>query len=293
MKKLTIFTPTYNRAYILPQLYNSLTRQTDKNFCWLVVDDGSTDETELLFNKWVQENLIDIKYIKQVNGGKMRAHNTGVKACDTDLFVCVDSDDYVVDDAVENILDNYKNWETRYEISGMIAYKGKKDNNLLSSVFPKGVKIITLGDLYRKGFSGDTTLVYRTKILQEYLFPEIVGEKFVTEDYVYCQIDEKYKMILNPKIITICEYLQDGYTKNAIRLIVNNPKGMLNYYNLKIVYAKSIKERALYVIRYTAFAKLCGGKHNFKNCKSKFLYIFCLPVSYCYYFNKKNLLKAE
>ena len=104
MKELTVFTPTYNRAYTLGRLYESLCRQSNKNFEWLVVDDGSKDGTEELIKSWQSEEKISIRYIYQENGGKMRAHNRGVKSTETELFVCVDSDDYLVDDGIEKIL---------------------------------------------------------------------------------------------------------------------------------------------------------------------------------------------
>ena len=103
-EKLTIFTPTYNRAYTLKKLYASLIEQINQNFEWLIVDDGSTDNTEEVVKQWVDEKKITIRYFKQRNGGKQRAHNKGVEICNTELFICVDSDDYIVKDSVDKIL---------------------------------------------------------------------------------------------------------------------------------------------------------------------------------------------
>ena len=107
--KITVFTPTYNRAYILKNLYESLMRQTVQKFEWLIVDDGSTDETADLVATWQKENKISIRYLKQRNGGKQRAHNKGVEECKTELFVCVDSDDYIAECSIESILKTWKN----------------------------------------------------------------------------------------------------------------------------------------------------------------------------------------
>lgn len=288
MKELTVFTPTYNRANTLPKLYNSLINQTQKEFVWLIVDDGSIDNTKEIVEKWQKENKIEINYIYQNNGGKMRAHNTGVKNCKTDLFVCVDSDDYLVDNAVELILKESNAIMNNETLSGIVAYKGFTDNKVIGNQFPKVQDVSSLGDLYRKGFKGDTTLVFKTNILKAYLFPEFESEKFVTEDYVYCQIDEKYKMKSLREILTVCEYLNDGYTKNALKLILNNPKGMLSYYNLKIKLSKSLKERVGYVVRYMGFGKLSKRKGLFKNCNSKFLYVVCYPLSFAYYLKKRK-----
>src|SRR5665647_1656547 len=104
MSTLTIFTPSYNRGYILGQLYHSLLEQTCMDFEWVIVDDGSTDNTKDLVQAWTNEGKLTIRYIYQKNGGKMRAHNTGVLYATTELFLCVDSDDYLVETAVEEIL---------------------------------------------------------------------------------------------------------------------------------------------------------------------------------------------
>src|SRR5699024_7599204 len=106
---LTIFTPTYNRAYILPKLYNSLVEQSNKDFVWLIVDDGSTDNTKKLVFTWIRENKISIKYYYQKNQGKSIAHNKGVKETDTELFSCVDSDDYLTKDCVEVVMNTWNN----------------------------------------------------------------------------------------------------------------------------------------------------------------------------------------
>lgn len=292
MKLLTIFTPTYNRANTLPRLYDSLTKQTVKEFVWLIVDDGSVDNTREMVEKWQKEKNIDIQYIHQPNGGKMRAHNTGVKNCETNLFVCVDSDDYLVENGVELILNKANELLLDNSLSGIVAYKGVTENKVIGNEFPNGVVTSTLGDLYRKGFKGDTTLIFKTEILKAYLFPEIENEKFITEDYVYCQIDEKYKMKLLPEILIICEYLDDGYTKNALKLILNNPKGSLIYFNLKIKLSKGLRERISYVVRYTSFGKLAKSKNLYRNCNCKFLYVVCYPLSFVYYMKKRRLKNA-
>lgn len=291
MKKLTIFTPTYNRAYILGKLYGSLLNQTCKEFIWLIVDDGSKDETKDLVNGWIKENKIEIKYIFQPNGGKMRAHNTGVKNCGTELFFCVDSDDYIVKNAVEEILNFSQELLKKDNLSAIVAYRGKNESEVIGNKFPKNTKESALNDLYRKGFKGDTSLVFKTEILKNYLFPEIEGENFITEDYSYSLIDEKYRMMVLPEILTVCEYREDGYTQNIVKYIINNPIGMINYYRLKIDLSKTLKEKAMAVIRYTGFGKLAKQKNLYKNCNAKFLYMLMYPLSMIYYLKKKKLIK--
>ena len=104
MKTLTVFTPTYNRAYLLPKLYRSLCDQTNKDFIWLIIDDGSIDNTEEIISQWIFEDKIDIKYHYKDNGGMHTGHNLAYKVIETELNVCIDSDDFMPDNAVELIL---------------------------------------------------------------------------------------------------------------------------------------------------------------------------------------------
>ena len=129
-KKITVFTPTFNRAYKLDDLYESLLKQTEQNFIWLIVDDGSTDNTEEKVKGWIKKGEMEILYYFQENAGKMQAHNKAVLECRTELFLCVDSDDYLVEDAIEKIL---KKWlkRDRNNMAGIIAYKGDKKGQIL------------------------------------------------------------------------------------------------------------------------------------------------------------------
>jgi glycosyltransferase involved in cell wall biosynthesis len=104
MKLLTVFTPTFNRAYCLEKCYKSLVNQTCYEFVWLIIDDGSTDQTKVLVEKWKKEEKVEINYIWQENQGMHGAHNTAYEQIDTELNVCIDSDDYMPEDAVEKII---------------------------------------------------------------------------------------------------------------------------------------------------------------------------------------------
>ena len=134
---ITIFTPTYNRAYTLDKLYQSLVAQTSKDFCWLVVDDGSTDNTEQLIASYIDEGLLDIRYIKQENGGKQRAWNTAVANCTTELFYCLDSDDYFVPDAVESLLGAWHEAASDRGIAGIHSQRGWNASSPWGGVLPR------------------------------------------------------------------------------------------------------------------------------------------------------------
>lgn len=285
-KTLTVFTPTYNRAYILPKLYESLKEQTSQDFCWLVVDDGSTDNTEELINAYKAENLVDITYLKQPNGGKQRAHNTGVKNAQTELFVCVDSDDHLVADAVESLISKWQEVKAN-NVVGIVGYRGKNQNETLSGEFTIHGQC-TLQKLYNSGFKGDTTLMYKTEVLKAHLFPEIEGEKFITENYVYYQIDKIGELEVFEKILVIAEYLEDGYTKSKYKLHAKNPLGYIMYYNMLIGDTKSLAKKFKYSVALADVMFLGKVKGKFKKAKNKFMLFWAMPLGYLVYLKRRK-----
>lgn len=254
---LTIFTPTYNRRPLLTRLYESLKNQTCLDFTWLIVDDGSTDDTESLVKQWQQEQIINIRYAYFENGGKMRAHNRGVELCDTELFLCLDSDDYIVNEAVEEILGLSNELEDE-KIAGIVAHKGKSETEPLYNVQFPDVKTSTLYGLYLKGFKGETTLVYKTRVLREYPFPEIEGEKYVPEDYIYDKIDMEYILLVLPKIITVCELVSEGYTDSVKSLKRNNPCAWFLYYEQRARITPMSLLKLKYLGFYVYYAERCN-----------------------------------
>lgn len=289
-KTLTVFTPTYNRAYILPKLYESLCRQSCDDFVWSIVDDGSTDNTEDLVRGWIDDNEIEIKYLKQENGGKMRAHNRGIERCDTPLFVCVDSDDYMTDTAVEEILDFWqKNYRGEENICGMIAYRYMTDDNNIPNIvkrFPP-VSSCTMHSLMKKyNHQGETVIILRTEVFEKFPFPEIAGEKFITEAFVYDQIDQTYKILLCDKAFVVCKYLPDGYTCSRTSIYKHAPKGWAMYFNQQCnLWHKenSFKEQIKAITYYIIMSDAAGEKGIYKNCTDKsYRYFLAKIASYIY-----------
>lgn len=292
MKLLTIFTPTYNRAYILPELYRSLCKEPSDSFIWLIVDDGSTDNTQELVENWQRENLIEIVYFKQENGGKMRAHNKGVELCTTPLFFCIDSDDQIATGAVEKILETHQTLRDDESLGG-IAAKRLIINKLASKDLPDQ-KRSTLHNIYASGFKGDTSLVFKTDILKEFPFPEIDGEKFVTEGYVYDQIDQKYELLILNEYLMRCEYQEDGYTFNADSLYLKYPKGWALYFSQYYkFYAKSMRDRIKYMGYYLSMCLIAKTPflQVLKDAPSLFICIISIPAG-IKFFNrfKRNTL---
>ena len=252
---ITVFTPTYNRKYIIPKLYDSLCKQTKKDFEWLVVDDGSTDGT----NEWLEEickkdNGFPITYIYQENGGKHRAINRGVKEAKGELFFIVDSDDSLVPTAIEKMLswaDEVRGLEKCAGVSGMC---GTNAYNPIGEYFDEHADYIDATNLEREKYNllGDKTEAYYTELLAKYPFPEFEGENFITEAVVWNKIaKDGYFLRWYPDIIYIADYLEDGLTKSGKEKYKKNPQGVLYWSRLEIeVYPKSFQKKTLAINRY-------------------------------------------
>lgn len=214
---ITVFTPAYNRENTLPRLYASLLRQTSTNFEWLIVDDGSQDNTSLLVRKWIDENKLVINYLKQENGGKHRAINLGVESAKGDLFFIVDSDDYLTNDSVEFLEKQFSLLEGN--IIGLAPRKGYNDKKLVGKPFPKDSFISNhIEKTHILGLNGDLAEVVKTDILRQYKFPDFPGERFCAESLLWNKLaNEGFKFIYSNRLIYICEYLDGGLTANSLQ----------------------------------------------------------------------------
>lgn len=232
---ITVFTPTFNRAYALPKLYESLCYQTSNQFEWVIVDDGSTDNTKEIVSNWINEGKIDIRYIYQPNAGKPAAHNRGVVEAKGDMFVCVDSDDCLVPDAITSILNCINIIQSKKDLVGILAFRMHTDNTPITRITDNSVKACTLSGAYKKhGLSGDTMLIFKTDVVRKFEFPIVAGEKFIPEGYLYNKIDKIGKLFILRKYLYVCEYLDDGYTKNVSKLIFNNYKSYVIHINVRL-----------------------------------------------------------
>ncbi len=223
---VTVFTPTYNRAYILGDLYHSLQRQTCMDFEWLIVDDGSADDTKALVSSWqAEENPFPIRYVYQENGGKCRAINRGLKEADGRLFFTVDSDDYLTDDAIEKVI----RWDGELprdgHFCGYVGNRGITPTQTPNRLFPGGYLDGTALDRYDQ-VDGERAFVFYTEIHRKYLYPEFPGEKFLTEAVTWdLMAHDGYKMRFYNDIIWIWEYKDDGLTRAGYRVFLENPQG--------------------------------------------------------------------
>lgn len=260
--KITVFTPTYNRAYIIENLYRSLRRQTACDFEWLVVDDGSTDNTEELFRIWRQEeNPFPIRYFKQENGGKCRAINRGLELAEGELFFTVDSDDYLTDDALEKVL----RWEAElpkgHQYCGFAGNLGTAPDETPNRIFEEAYFDGTALDRYG-AVDGERAMVFYTDVHRKYPYPVYDGEKFMTEAVAYNRMaHDGYKMRFYNDIIWIYEYKEDGLTKAGSSIFLNNPKGYGLWLREKAAFQDaSMKERLKMYYTFTCdlYSRLSG-----------------------------------
>lgn len=223
---ITVFTPTYNRENTLARLYESLKEQTYKDFEWLIVDDGSTDSTSSLIQKFQEENIIHIRYYYTSNGGKHRAINLGVKKANGELFFIVDSDDYILPNALDIIWKYWNSIPQKELYSGLTFRKYDiKNKKLCGRKFHE--KVFESNHVEVSNIYGDVdyAIIFSKNILKQFPFPEIEDEKFVPEGFMWAQITSSYKMKYIDEIIYFCEYKDDGYTKNFKKNFKTNPKG--------------------------------------------------------------------
>lgn len=252
---LSVITPTYNRGEMLIELFQSLQIQTYKNFEWIVVIDGSTDNTVKICEELKRKSTFDMQIINQTNGGKHRALNTGILQSNGEYTMIVDDDDYLVEDAVEMV----KKWtDSIQDISGFAGVSGLRgeSKDKIIGEFPKGKRYIDATNLERrkKHLTGDKAEVYKTDILKQYRFPQFEDEKFLAEGCVWNHIaGDGYKIRWFGKIIMIGKYLPDGLT-NSQNKELNNFQGF-TYTSVIGAKYKTGPEKIMTIFRYYEIAK--------------------------------------
>ncbi|WP_078553413.1 glycosyltransferase family 2 protein [Bacillus alkalicellulosilyticus] len=279
MKMLTVFTPTYNRAYCLSSCYESLVSQTNKEFTWLIIDDGSTDNTKEIVQEWIDEGEIEIRYHWQENQGMHGAHNTAYELIDTELNVCIDSDDSMPSDAVEKITSF---WEANRsdEVSGIIGLDANSSGDIIGTKLPEKMKRSTLFDLYNQhGVKGDKKVVYRTELSKRYPYPIFSDERYVGLAYKYFKLDEEFEMLLLNEVLCIVEYLPDGSSMNMLNQYRKNPKGFAFYRKelMKLTFANtSFKFRQ--AVHYVSSSLLMKNWKFIKETPCKLLTLLAIPL---------------
>lgn len=294
---LTVFTPTYNRAYTLHLCYESLKRQTCKDFLWLVIDDGSTDNTKELIKNWITEGIVPIQYHYQENQGMHGAHNAAYERIETELNVCIDSDDYMPDDAVEKMIGFWRKYGSK-EYAGIVGLDADFKGNIIGTRMPENLKSSTLSDLYgRYKVKGDKKLVYRTELVKKTPpYPIFTGEKYCPLSYKYILIDQKSPLLVMNDVLVHVEYLADGSSLNMINQYKRNPRGFSFFRKVAMKYAPSYKDRFRESIHYVSSNLLIKNKNFLVESPRRMTTLFSIPIGYLLYLyiqntNKKTVVK--
>jgi len=281
MKTLTIFTPAFNRAHLLPRLYESLCQQTCQDFEWLLVDDGSSDATKELVSKWILENKIPITYIYQENQGMHGAHNTAYRTIKTTLNTCIDSDDYMPLNGVALILSKWEAIDQK-KYAGIIGLDASESGAVLGSKFTTDTT--TLEDFYLDGGTGDKKLVYRTEIINSYPeYPIFEGERYVGLGTKYLFVDKDYEMVTLNEVLVIVDYQPTGSSNTMFFQYLKYPKGFIYNRITTMKYSKSTKRKFIEAIHYISSCIILKRLNFLKESPEKFLTILAVPFGIVLY----------
>lgn len=276
--KISVLTPTYNRENLLGRLYQSLIENSKEEIEieWLIMDDGSTDDTKNLVHQWKEEKKISIEYFYQENQGKMKALNNLVEKASGDLIIECDSDDYFTPNAFDVIKKEYQN-NKQENIYAMCFLKNNQNGQNMGKNFKN--QTTTMFDLYfKEGEDGEKCLVFNASIRKKYKYELENNESFITEARMYHKMDLHYKILCINKPIMICEYQLDGYSKNIKQQFQENPYGYYEYF--KEIFEHDMRKvkwkKRLYVIKhyilFTYLTKRKKARKNVKGITNKILY---------------------
>lgn len=278
---ITVLTPTFNRGGGLQSLWDSLQKQTVKDFEWLVVDDGSTDGTKNLITKLQEKSDFPIRYIYKSNGGKHTALNVGIQTIRSELTFIVDSDDCVTDDAVESILKIHKKYRSQNNICGYAFLRAFPDGKVNGKKFDVNEKIGSYIDVRVNGndTGADKAEVFKTHCLKEFPFPEYPNEKFLGEDLVWVRMARKYEMVHINKAIYVGNYLEDGLTNNRRKHNIASPVGCMHRAEEFMESDLKTRYRIKGGLQYIVYGRFAGVKicDLIRKSRHKVLATVCTP----------------
>ena len=267
MPFISILTPTYNRGKLLLPLYDSLKNLTFKDFEWLIVDDGSEDDTEQYALSWIAHNIenaeFPIRYIKKSNGGKHTAINRGVREASGELILILDSDDTLPEDSLATIAQYYEQCKGYKDCAGVCGLMAHHDGQLIGTGFPKDPmyeSALQFRYAEKGNVTGDLLEVYKTSVMREFPFPEIENEKFCPESLVWNRIANKYKLFCFNKVIYYRDYLEGGLTSKIVRIRMNSPIASTMTYAEMLDYNISLKWKIRSAINYWRFKYCISNK---------------------------------
>ena len=312
MPILTIFTPAYNRAHTIERTYNSFCRQTCRDFEWLIIDDGSPDATRSLVESWLDDPVsvgnelcgyskqspwLKIRYIYQANQGMHGAHNTAYENIHTELNTCIDSDDYMPDDAVEKIVSFWEGQsdENKHKYAGLIGLDvDDKNRELIGEPFPPDLRATTLSGYYKNGGKGDKKLVYRTEIIKATPpYPLFEGERYVGLNYKYLIIDRKYQLLVLNEPLIVVDYQLDGSSSSMFRQYWNNPKGWSFYRKFEMKQPIGLKRKFMVCIHYVSSSIICRNRSFLLESPEKILTLLAIPFGFALFCKIKRSVRRN
>lgn len=296
MKTLTVFTPAYNRANTIRRTYESLCRQTSDDFEWLIIDDGSQDNTHEIVQEFHREGKISIRYIYQANQGMHGAHNTAYANITTELNTCIDSDDYMPDDAVERIVTFWKGLtdEQRQHYAGIIGLDYADGGGLIGTDFPSDMTETTLQGFYEAGGRGDKKQVYRTDVINKYPeYPRFEGERYVGLAYKYMLIDQDYKLLTLNHPLVIVDYQVDGSSSSMFKQYWRNPRGFAFFRKAEMQTTRSLKRKFMVCIHYVSSSIISRNWRFISESPCKALTIAAIPFGIMLYLRIRFAVKHD
>jgi glycosyltransferase involved in cell wall biosynthesis len=298
--RISVCTPTFNRESLLTRLYESLCRQTFTGFEWLVIDDGSNDNTKDRVHHWQQTAPFPIRYYYQQNQGRFTALNHGFAEAVGELIVFDDSDDYFLPNALERML---YHWDTisineKQHFAGVAGLCMDKIGNLIGTKFPKNTMDSTPFDLKAHcQVKGDKTYCYRSDILKANPFPIFEGEKRIPPSILFNRLGRYYKTRFVNEIWTAKEYLPDGITKNIKRWELDNPRSEHLFYEEILKYQPNIpiKRKFRTAVHYVRFSMHCGISlyEQMRNCGTLMCWVMALPFAVNLYFTDRRMMASK
>ena len=276
-KRITVFTPTYNRAELLPNLYESLLRQNSRNFLWLVIDDGSTDNTREVVEAWISEGRIDIQYVYKENGGLHTGYNKAIECMDTELSICIDSDDYLTDNCIETVLKFWDENKTE-DIAGIIGLDITEDERVIGGYLPDTAMVNPIMLLALKN-GGDRKYVIRNDCYRTVSpMPVFAGEKNFNPHYLVLKLCKDYKFLVLNKPLCVVNYQPDGMSANIFRHYIDSPRSFAELRrvimeNQNVPFGYLVKT----TIHYVSSSILSRNKHFIRESPRKLLTILAIP----------------
>lgn len=271
---ITILTPTFNRGKLLPNIFDSLRCQTSQSFEWIIVDDGSEDDTREVVARMSVSATFPLHYIHKQNGGKHTALNRGLATAKGELVLILDSDDQLPPHATQDIEEAWAKVRDDKSCAGVCGYMAHRNGKVIGRPMVDSLTD-TLGLRYKLGVSGDMAEVYRTDILKQYPFPEIPGEKFCPEALVWNRISQKYKILVFSKVIYYRDYLDGGLTDSIVRIRMKSPVASMMTYQEMVSYRVPLKIKIRAAINYWRFW-CCRANNPYP--KLNFLWAWAFPL---------------